>query len=63
MRTGWHPIWRTGADATAGNTGLCGGATADVSGRAVVIQLGRLQRVRAIDATNNTITVEAGCTL
>ena len=46
-----------------GNTGLCGGATADGSGRAVVIQLGRLQRVRAIDATNNTITVEAGCTL
>ncbi len=46
-----------------GNTGLCGGATADGSGRAVVIHLGRLQRVRAIDATNNTITVESGCTL
>ncbi len=44
-----------------GNTGLCGGATP--RGGEVVVSLGRLNRVRAIDTANNTITVEAGCTL
>lgn len=44
-----------------GNTGLCGGAT-PTRGE-VVISLTRLNRVRAIDVANNTITVEAGCTL
>jgi FAD/FMN-containing dehydrogenase len=44
-----------------GNTGLCGGAT-PIAGE-VVICLRRLSRVRAIDVANNTITVEAGCTL
>lgn len=46
-----------------GNTGLVGGATPDASGRAVVVCLRRLNRVRAIDADNDTITVEAGCVL
>lgn len=46
-----------------GNTGLCGGATPDESGRAVVVSLGRLNRVRAIDTDNDTITAEAGCVL
>jgi FAD/FMN-containing dehydrogenase len=46
-----------------GNTGLCGAATPDGSGRAVVINLSRLNRIRAIDADNDTITVEAGCKL
>ena len=44
-----------------GNTGLCGGAT-PVGGE-LVICLRRLNRVRAVDADNNSITVEAGCTL
>jgi FAD/FMN-containing dehydrogenase len=44
-----------------GNTGLCGGAT-PTRGE-VVISLRRLNRVRGIDVANNTITVEAGCTL
>jgi FAD/FMN-containing dehydrogenase len=44
-----------------GNTGLCGGATP--RGGEVVVSLNRLNRVRAIDTANNTITVEAGCTL
>ena len=44
-----------------GNTGLCGGAT-PVGGE-VVVSLRRLNRIRAIDADNNSITVEAGCTL
>jgi FAD/FMN-containing dehydrogenase len=46
-----------------GNTGMCGGATPDRSGTQVVLSLGRLNRVRAIDALNNTLTVEAGCVL
>lgn len=46
-----------------GNTGLCGGATPDASGRAVVLSTGRLTRVREIDTDNDTITVEAGCIL
>ncbi|WP_310449113.1 FAD-binding oxidoreductase [Sulfuritalea sp.] len=44
-----------------GNTGLCGGAT-PVGGELVVC-LRRLNRIRAVDADNNSITVEAGCTL
>ncbi|CCF95771.1 MULTISPECIES: FAD-binding oxidoreductase [Ralstonia solanacearum species complex] len=46
-----------------GNTGLCGGATPDSAGDAVVISLQRMQRVRAVDPINNTITVDAGCIL
>ncbi|MDP2792541.1 MAG: FAD-binding oxidoreductase [Sulfurisoma sp.] len=44
-----------------GNTGLCGGATP--IGGEVVVSLARMNRVRAIDTANNTLTVEAGCTL
>ena len=46
-----------------GNTSLCGAATPDGEGRAVVVSLGRLNRIVAVDAQNNTISVEAGCTL
>ena len=46
-----------------GNTGHCGAATPDVSGEAVVVSLARMNRIRAIDPANNTITVEAGCVL
>ncbi len=46
-----------------GNTGLMGGATPDASGQAVVLSLGRLNRVLGIDTDNDTITVQAGCVL
>jgi FAD/FMN-containing dehydrogenase len=46
-----------------GNTGLVGGGTPDASGTAVVISLQRMNRVRAVDRANDTITVEAGCIL
>lgn len=46
-----------------GNTGLCGGATPLDDGAAVVLNLSRLRAVRAVDAANNAITVEAGVTL
>jgi FAD/FMN-containing dehydrogenase len=46
-----------------GNTGLCGGAVPDASGRQVVLSLTRMRRIRDLDAVNATITVEAGVVL
>ncbi len=46
-----------------GNTGMVVGSTPDASGTQVVLSLTRMNRVRALDAGNLTITVEAGCVL
>ena len=46
-----------------GNTGLVGGATPSEAADAVVICLTRMTKIRAIDTGNDTVTVEAGCTL
>jgi D-lactate dehydrogenase (cytochrome) len=46
-----------------GNTGLCGGGVPWEDGYNVVVSLARLNRIRAIDPANFTITVEAGCIL
>ncbi|HJU71597.1 MAG TPA: FAD-binding oxidoreductase [Paucimonas sp.] len=46
-----------------GNTGLVLGSVPDRSGAAIVLSLTRLNRIRAIDAVNNTMTVESGCIL
>ena len=46
-----------------GNTGLVGGSTPDPSGAQIVLSLARMNRVRAIDAANLTMTVDAGCVL
>ena len=46
-----------------GNTSLCGAGIPDQSGEAVLINLSRLNKIRAIDPANNTITVDAGCVL
>ena len=46
-----------------GNTGLVGGATPDASGQAIVLSTKRMRAVRRVDPVNDTITVEAGCTL
>jgi FAD/FMN-containing dehydrogenase len=46
-----------------GNTGLVGGGIPDASGTQVLLSLVRLNRVRAIDAANLTMTVDAGCVL
>ncbi|MHB8668442.1 MAG: FAD-binding oxidoreductase [Burkholderiales bacterium] len=63
---------RTAVVPQGGNTGLCGGATplaaADAArygagGGQIVLKLSRMNRIRAVDAVNNTITVEAGCVL
>jgi FAD/FMN-containing dehydrogenase len=49
--------------AQGGNTGLVGGGVPDDSGRQVLLSLNRMNRVRAIDIANATITLEAGCVL
>lgn len=46
-----------------GNTGYVAGAAPDDSGGQVVISLERMNRVRALDADNYTLTAEAGCVL
>ena len=46
-----------------GNTGLVVGSVPDESGTQVVLSLGRMQALRALDAANLTVTVEAGCIL
>jgi FAD/FMN-containing dehydrogenase len=46
-----------------GNTGLSGGSVPAGKGREIVLALARLNRVRALDALNDTITAEAGCVL
>jgi FAD/FMN-containing dehydrogenase len=50
-----------GVVAQGGNTGLCGGATPHDG--EVVLSLGRLNRVRDVDATDLVMEVEAGVTL
>ena len=46
-----------------GNTGLCGGAAAAGHGEAIILSLERLDRIRAVDADNFSVTAEAGCRL
>lgn len=46
-----------------GNTGLCGGAAPDGSGQQLLVSLQRMNRVRAVDPINFTMTVEAGVIL
>jgi FAD/FMN-containing dehydrogenase len=46
-----------------GNTGLVGASVPDASGTQVLVSLARLNRIRAIDAANLTLTAEAGCVL
>jgi FAD/FMN-containing dehydrogenase len=46
-----------------GNTGLVGGAVPPEDGTNIVLALGRMNRIRAIDPVNFTMTVEAGCIL
>jgi FAD/FMN-containing dehydrogenase len=49
--------------AQGGNTGLVGASIPDASGSQILLSLARMNRVRAIDAANLTMTVDAGCVL
>jgi FAD/FMN-containing dehydrogenase len=46
-----------------GNTGQSGGSVPRADGQNIVLSLTRLNRIRAIDPGNNTMTVDAGCIL
>lgn len=46
-----------------GNTGLVFGSVPDDSGKAIVLSLNRMNRIRHIDPANNTMIAEAGCIL
>jgi FAD/FMN-containing dehydrogenase len=46
-----------------GNTSLVGGATPSEEGNEIVVSLGRMNKIRAMDPVADTITVEAGCIL
>ncbi len=54
---------RIGVVPQSGNTGLCGGAAPDETGTRVILSLRRMNHIRALDAANDTIVVEAGCVL
>jgi FAD/FMN-containing dehydrogenase len=60
---GWCQQHRVGVVPQGGNTGYCGGATPDESGRQLLLSLRRLNRIRAVDADNFSLTAEAGCVL
>ena len=46
-----------------GNTSLCGGSVPLPQGRQIVLNLSRMNRIRAFDSINYSMTVEAGCKL
>ena len=46
-----------------GNTGLSGGSVPAGAQSQIVLPLSRLNRIRELDALNDTITAEAGCVL
>jgi FAD/FMN-containing dehydrogenase len=46
-----------------GNTGLSGGSVPTGGRREVVLSLARMNRIRALDTLNDTLTAEAGCVL
>lgn len=60
---GWCAQTGTALVPQGGNTGLCGGAVPDESGREVVLSLERMNRIRSVDPLNDSMTVEAGCVL
>jgi FAD/FMN-containing dehydrogenase len=46
-----------------GNTGLVGGSVPTGTRPEIVLSLARMNRIRALDVLNDTITVDAGCVL
>jgi len=60
---GWCGRHGIGVVPQGGNTGYCGGATPDESGRQLLLSLRRLNRIRALDVDNFSLTAEAGCVL
>jgi FAD/FMN-containing dehydrogenase len=59
----WCAAHKVAVVAQGGNTGLSGGSVPDNSGNSILLSLSKMDKIRAIDTVNNTITVEAGCIL
>jgi FAD/FMN-containing dehydrogenase len=59
----WCQAERVPVVPQGGNTGYCGGATPDSSGRSLVLAMGRMNRIRSVDAENFALVAEAGCVL
>lgn len=55
--------WQVPVVAQGGNTSLVGGSVPDASGCQLVVNLRKMNQILAIDADNQSITVQAGCTL
>ena len=49
--------------AQGGNTGLVAGGVPDASGTQILLSLQRMNKVRALDVDNSTLTADAGCVL
>ncbi|MDE2593743.1 MAG: FAD-binding oxidoreductase [Burkholderiales bacterium] len=56
-------LWQVPVVAQGGNTSLVGGSVPDASGLQLVINLCKMNQILAVDADNQSITVQAGCTL
>jgi FAD/FMN-containing dehydrogenase len=54
---------RTPVVTQGGNTGMSGGATPDASGAQIILGTTRMNAIRKLDLTNNTVTVDAGVLL
>jgi FAD/FMN-containing dehydrogenase len=59
----WCAAHRVPIVPQGGNTGLTGGSVPDAGGEAVLLSLSRMNRIRALDTTNDTVTVESGVVL
>lgn len=46
-----------------GNTSVCGGSVPDTHGGSVVLNLARMNRIRALDPDDDSMIVDAGCIL
>ncbi len=54
---------RIGIVPQGGNTSYCGGATPGPGNSQIVVSLRRMNRIRALDGLNDSMTAEAGCVL
>lgn len=59
----WASATGTVVTPQGGNTGLSGGSVPEQGGDGILLSLTRLNRIRDVDATNSSMTVEAGCLL
>jgi FAD/FMN-containing dehydrogenase len=54
---------QVGIVAQGGNTGLVGGQIPRAEGCDLLVSMSRMNKIRRVDAVDNTMVVEAGCTL